>query len=189
MAQISTLNDIKKGLTITWDKEPYVILEANFVRMQQRKPVMQTKFKSLLSGKVIEYSFKPGDKVEVADLSRSKANYLYKDETFAYFMDNQSFEQFSINLDKIGAKVKFLKDDTDCEVLYFEGNPVNVDLPIKMNLKVISAPPGEKGNSASNVTKPVTLETGAVINAPMFIDEGESITINTETEEYVSRAN
>jgi len=188
MSTISTLNDIKKGLNVNWDKEPYVVMEANFVRMQQRKPVMQTKLKNLITGKVIEYSFKPGDKVEIADLERGKANYLYKDDSFAYFMDNKSYEQFQIAVDKIGYKIKFLKENTDCEVLYYEGNAVTIELPIKMTFKVITAPPGVKGDSSTNVTKQVTLETGATINAPLFVKEGEDIIVNTDTEEYVGRA-
>lgn len=188
MGTISTLNDIKKGLNINWDGEPYVVMEANFVRMQQRKPVMQTKMKSLVSGKVLEYSFKPGDKVEIADLNRSKCNYLYKDEEAAYFMDNNSYEQFSLPLDKIGSKIKFLKENTDCDVLYFESLPVNIEMPIKMTFKVTDSPPGVKGDSSSNVTKQIVLETGAIINAPLFIKEGEEIVVNTDTEEYVGRA-
>jgi len=186
---ISSLNDIKKGLSINFNNEPYIVLEANFVRMQQRKPVMQTKLRNLITGKVLEYSFKQGERVEEADLQRGTANYLYKDEQFANFMDNKSYEQFTIPLEVLGEKIKFLKEGTECDVLYYENNPVNVDIPIKIKLKVITAPPGVKGDTASNVTKQVTLETGAVINAPLFIKEGETIIVNTDTGTYVERAN
>ena len=185
---ISSLNDIKKGLNIIFNGEPHMVAESNFVRMQQRKPVMQTKLKNLITGKVVEYSFKAGERVEEADLTKGKANYLYKDETAAYFMDNKSFEQFDIPLAQIGNKIKFLKEGTDCEVLYFDGKPITTDIPIKMTLKVTSSPPGVKGDSSSNVTKQITLETGAVINAPLFVKEGEMILVNTDTEEYVGRA-
>ncbi len=186
---ISSLNEIKKGLCIKFNNEPFIVLEANFVRMQQRKPVMQTKLRNLITGKTLEYSFKQGERVEEADLQRGKANFLYKDEQFANFMDNKSYEQFTIPLEVLGEKIKFLKDGTECDVLYYENNPVNVDIPIKIILKVITAPPGVKGDSASNVTKQVTLETGAIINAPLFIKEGENIVINTDTGNYVERAN
>ncbi len=188
MGNVSTLNDFKKGLNIIWQGEPHIILEANFVRMQQRKPVVQSKFKSLVTGKIIEYSFKPGDKVETADMERSKANFMYKDDTSAFFMNNNTFEQFDIPLDQLGNKIEFLKDGTDCDVLYFQGNPISLDLPIKLKLKVDSAPPGVKGDSTSNVTKQITLETGAVINAPLFINQDDEIIVNTETGEYVERA-
>ena len=185
---ISSLNDIKKGLNIIFNSEPYIVIESHFVRMQQRKPVMQTKLKNLITGKVVVYSFKAGERVEEADLTKGKANYLYKDDSSAYFMDNSTFEQFSIPLDQIGNKIKFLKDGTDCEVLYFDAKPINVEVPIKMTLKVTSSPPGVKGDSSSNVTKQITLETGAVINAPLFVKEGEMILVNTENETYVGRA-
>ncbi len=188
MSTISTLNDIKKGVTLIWNNEPHVVLEANFVRMQQRKPVMQTKLKNLISGKVVEYSFKQGERIEEADLNKGKANYLYKDENLAYFMNNDTYEQFDIPLDQLGAKINFLKEGTDCEVLYFDNKPINVEIPIKIKLKVTSAPPGVKGDSSSNVTKQVELETGAVINAPLFVKEGEELIVNTETGEYVGRA-
>jgi elongation factor P len=188
MATISSLNEIKKGLNIIYNGEPCIVMEANFVRMQQRKPVMQTKLKNLITGKVVEYSFKAGERVEEADMERGKANYLYKDDSAAYFMDNKTFEQFSIPLGQIGSKIKFLKDGTDCEVLYYDGNPINVVVPIKMTLKVTSSPPGVKGDSSSNVTKQITLETGAVINAPLFVKEGEMIVVNTDSEDYAGRA-
>ncbi|MCX6740165.1 MAG: elongation factor P [Candidatus Parcubacteria bacterium] len=188
MSTLSSLSDIKKGANINWNGEPYIVMDAHFVRMQMRKPVMQTKLKHLITGKILEYSFKPGDKVAEADMSRNKANYQYKDENFAYFMDNNSYEQFQLPLSTIGNRIKFLKDGTDVDVLYYEGNAVSIDMPIKMNFKVTSAPPGIKGDSASNVTKQITLETGAVINAPLFVKEGEIITVNTDTEEYVGRA-
>ena len=188
MATISSLNDIKKGLNIIYNGEPYIVMESNFVRMQQRKPVMQTKLKNLITGKVVEYSFKAGERVEEADMEKGKANYLYKDEVAAYFMDNKSFEQFSIPLNQIGNKIKFLKDGTDCEVLYFDSKPINVEVPIKMTIKVTSSPPGVKGDSSSNVSKQITLETGAVINAPLFVKEGEMIMVNTDTEDYAGRA-
>ena len=113
---------------------------------------------------------------------------MYKDENEAYFMDNTDFEQFSLPLDQLGSKQKFLKEDTDVDVLSFSGRAVSVDLPIKIKLLVTMAPPGVKGNSAGNVTKQVELETGTTINAPLFVNEGDVVVINTDTEEYVERA-
>ena len=103
-------------------------------------------------------------------------------------MDNESYEQFTIPLEAIGDKTKFLKEGIDVSVLYFDGNPVAIELPVKMKFKVIDAPPGVKGNSAGNVTKKITIETGAEISAPLFINEGDEIVINTDKEEYAERA-
>lgn len=186
---ISNLQGIKKGMSIVWDGEPYVVMEAHFLRMQQRKPVMQTKLRHIVNGKIIEYSFKQGDKVEEADLQRSKAQYLYKDEDRAYLMDMQSYEQFDIPIEQLGDALQFLKDGTEVDLLYFEGKPVNIDLPVKVTLKVTSAPPGVKGNTASSsTTKPITLETGAVVQAPLFINADDEVVVNTETGDYVERA-
>ncbi len=184
---ISTLNDIKSGLKINMGGEPYVVLQANFVRMQQRKPVMQTKLKNLINGKVLEITFKPGDNVEEADLENKKATYLYKDEENVYFMDAESYEQFSIPLSQLENEVQWLKEETEVDVLYFEGAPVSIELPNKVELKVTEAPPGIKGDTAQGGTKQVTLETGAVVNAPLFVKTGDVVRVNTETGEYVER--
>ncbi len=183
-----TMNDLKIGVVVSHEGDPYQVVQANFVRMQQRKPVMQTKLKNLINGKVIEINYHPGDKIEEADLARRKTNYMYKDDANLYLMDNDSYEQFSMDADVVGDKVKFMKEGEDVDVLYFEGKPVNISLPIKIALKVVEAPPGIKGDTAQGGTKQVTLETGAVVNAPLFIKEGEMIRVNTETGEYVERA-
>lgn len=189
MGVISSLNDIRVGTYVLFQNQPYRVVEANFMRTAQRKPVMQTKLKNLIDNKTVEYSFKYGEKVETPDLNRSKAGYLYSDDNGAYFMDNSNYEQFDIPKDVIGDKINYLKEGTEIDVLYFEGKPVSIDLPIKVELKVTSAPPGIKGDSSSNVTKSVTVETGAQLNVPLFIKEDDVIRINTETGEYVERVN
>ena len=137
---------------------------------------------------MLEQTFQGVGQAEEAETETKKANFLYKDTTDAYFMDNDSYEQFTLVLEDLGDQPKFLKDSTDVSVLYFEGKPVTIQLPIKMDFKVVSAPPGVKGNSAGNVNKQVEIETGATINVPMFIEEGDIIRINTDTGEYVERA-
>jgi elongation factor P len=185
---LSTLNDIKQGLVIVYRDEPFLVMKAKFVRMQQRKPVMQTKLKNLINGKVLEYNFKPGDKVQEADISRKKVNYLYKDKNDFYFMDNETFEQFSLSENQIGENAKFLKESSEVTLLFFNNNPVALELPAKMNFKVIEAPEGTRGDSAQGrVCKTVKIETGHEINVPLFIKPGDTIRINTETGEYVER--
>jgi len=183
-----SLNEIKVGKIIVVNNEPYVVTRTDHHKMGRGGAVLKTKLKNLISGNMLDRTFQGNDKAESADTERKKANYLYKDEMNAYFMDNESFEQFEIGLDQIGDKVIYLKDGTDVDVLYFNGKPVAAEFPIKMKFKVVSAPPGVKGNSAGNVTKQIELETGAVINAPMFINEGEEIIVNTDTGEYCERA-
>src|SRR3989338_3917526 len=137
MAFISTLNDIKVGLVVNYEGEPYIVLDANFVRMQQRKPVMQTKMRHLVTGKVLEYSFKPGDRLEIADMSRTKVNFLYRDNEQLHFMDNNTFEQFSMPIRILGDKVGFLKEGLGVDVLYYNEKPINIELPKKVDLKVV----------------------------------------------------
>ncbi len=188
MATLSTLNDIKKGINILHENEPYLVVEANFVRMQQRKPVMQTKMRNLLNGKVAQVNFHPGDRIEEADLMRKKVDYLYSDGDNYNFMSQDDFEQFILPKDSLGDKIGFLKDGDKVDALYFNGNPISISLQPKVELKIVSAPDGEKGNSAQGrVTKLAELETGVSIAVPLFVKAGDTIRINTETGEYVER--
>lgn len=185
---ISTLNDIKRGLIINYQNEPWQVMEAHFMRTSQRKPVMQTKLKSLLTEKTLEVSFKPSDKVETADITKKQAQFLYADQENAHFMDQESYEQFAIKSNVIEKKLTFLKEGESIEALFWQNQPLTINLPKKVDLKVIAAPPGIKGDSAQGrVTKQITLENQLTINAPLFIKEGDIVRINTETGEYVER--
>jgi len=183
---MSTLTDIKKGIILKFNNEPCVVQEAKFLRMQQRKPVMQTKMKNIKTGQVIEYSFKQGEPVELADMSRRKANFLYKEKDKYCFMD-ADYEQIYLAEDLIGAAKKFLKETQEMDLILYEDSIIGVKLPPKVDLKIIQAPPGVKGDTATGGKKAAVLETGATINVPLFINEGEIIRVNTETEEYVER--
>lgn len=183
-----SLSEIKVGRLLRINEEPYVVIKAEHHKMGRGGAVLKTKLKNLINGSVLEKTFQGSDKAEEAETEKKKANYMYKDENDAYFMENESYEQFSLALNQIGEKIKFLKEGVDVDVLYFDDRAVAIDLPIKIELKVVSAPPGIRGNSAGSVTKTVVLETGTEINVPMFIKEGDVIRINTDTEEYVERA-
>lgn len=149
---------------------------------------LKTKLKNLISGNMVERTYQGNDRAEEADVQKRKANFLYKDEEFAHFMDTETYEQYSLSIENLGGKERFMKDGIDVTVLHFEGKPMSVELPIKVELTVTSAPPGVRGNSAGNVMKTAELETGATINVPMFVETGDVIRINTDTEEYVERA-
>ncbi len=183
-----SLSEIKIGALIKIADEPYVVIKADHHKMGRGGAVLKTKLKNLINGNILERTFQGNDKAEEAETDTQKANYLYKTDSEAAFMNNESFEQFSLPLEQIGDKLKFMKEGTDVDILYFQGQPVALKLPIKIALKVTSAPPGVKGNSAGNVTKTVELETGAELNVPMFVNEGDEIIVNTDTEQYVSRA-
>jgi len=183
-----SLSEIKLGKVVKITDEPYVVIKTDHHKMGRGGAVLKTKLRNLITGNILERTFQGNEKVEEADTETKKTNFMYKDEEQAYFMDNRTYEQFSFPLDQLGEKQKFLKDGTDVDTLYFNDKPVAIELPVKLNLKVVSAPPGVKGNSAGNVNKQVELETGAKINAPMFVNEGDIIKVNTDTGEYVERA-
>lgn len=182
-------NEIKTGRVIKINSEPYIIIKTDHHKMGRGGAVLKIKCRNLINGNILERTYQGAEKAEEAETETKKANFMYKDKDEAYFMDNNSYEQFNLHLEELGEQVQFLKDGTDVDVLYFEGRPVSISLPIKMEFKVVSAPPGVKGNSAGNVNKQVEIETGAKINVPMFINEGDIIKINTDTGEYVERAN
>lgn len=183
-----SLTEIKVGSLITINGEPYVVVKSEHHKVARGGATLKTKLKNLITGNMVERTYQGNDRAEEADVEKRKANYLYKDESFAYFMDNETYEQFNLPMDQLGGKEKFMKDGIDVIVMHFDGKPMSVELPIKVELKVTSAPPGVRGNSAGNVMKTAELETGAMISVPMFVESGDVIRINTESEEYVERA-
>ncbi|MBU1038844.1 elongation factor P [Patescibacteria group bacterium] len=188
MAVLPSLNSIRVGLSILVNEEPYLVLEASFMRTAQRKPVMRTKLRNLLNGKVLEQTFKPGDKVTEADMSRLKASFLYADDSGYHFMNQETFEQFDFSQEALADQAGYLIDGLEVNILNFNNQPVSVELPNKITIKVKETPPGVKGDTATGGSKQATLETGLIINVPLFIKNDEKIIVNTETGQYVERA-
>lgn len=182
------MSDLKIGVIIELENEPYVIQSTQHVKVGRGGALLRAKVKNLISGNVLEKSFKSCEKIKEASLGKSKANFLYKDENNIYLMDNETYEQFSFPINQAGDKINFLKEEQEVEVLNFNNQPVNIKLPPKIVLEVIEAPLGVKGNSAQGASKVIVCETGLQINAPLFINQGDKILINTETGEYVERA-
>ncbi len=182
------LNDMRVGTIILWENQPCQVIWSNRMRTAQRKPVMQTKLRNVITGKVYEYSFKFGEKIDEADVTREKASFLYADADGTHFMNQETFETVDMPKETTADQEQFLKEGFEVQILRFNGRPVSIELPIKVDLKVTEAPPDVKGNSGGNITKPVTLETGLVVNAPMFIKEGDAIRVDTRSGEYVERA-
>lgn len=141
------LNDLKLGTVILYNKEPFQVIWSNRMRTAQRKPVMQTKLRNVITGKVMEYSFKFGEKVEEADVTREKANFLYADESGTHFMNNETFETVDMPKEVTQEQENFLKEGMEVQILRFNNKPVSIDLPIKVELKVTEAPPNVVGNS------------------------------------------
>ena len=182
------LNDLKIGTIILWEKQPVQIIWSNRMRTAQRKPVMQTKMRNVITGKVYEYSFKFGESIDEADVMPEKANFLYADADGTHFMNNETFETVDIAKEITQEQENYLKEGMEVSILNFNGKPVSIELPIKVELKVVEAPPDVKGNSAGKITKPVRLETGLMVDVPMFIKEGDVLRIDSRSGEYVERA-
>jgi elongation factor P len=182
------LSEIKTGKTIIVNSEPYVVIFDQHSKMGRAGAVLRTKLKNLITGGVIQKTFQGADKVEEAPVEKKKVQYLYSDGTDFYFMNNETYDQFSLPTSIIENGDKYLKEGMEVDVLYFNGAPVNAMLPIKVDLEVVEAPPAVKGNTVDGGTKQVTLETGAKVNVPLFIKEGDVIRVNTDTGEYVERA-
>lgn len=190
MAILGTLNDIKQGMVLIYNGEPHKVLIAKFVRMQMRKPVMQTKMRSLNTGKVVEYNFKPGDRLETGDLVTKKVNFLYAAGNEYVFMDNVHYDQLTFAKDKLGDQIHFLREGCEVNVIFFNDDPINIELPTKMEFKITASPDSVAGNSAQGrVTKNAEIETGYEVAVPLFVKTGDMIRVNTETGEYVERVN
>lgn len=181
-------NEVLKGKVILLDGEPYEVLDAHVFRKQQRKPVNQTKLRHLITGKVTEQAFHVSEKAEEADLSNKAVKYLYTNKGEKWFCDEKNpADRFMLSEETIGTGGNFMKPNMVVEALVFDEQIIGVKIPIKMELKVTDAPPAVRGNTSQGGSKLITLETGATLNAPLFINEGDIVRINTETGEYVER--
>lgn len=196
-------SEIVERKYIVLNGEPYEVLSSHVFRKQMRKPVNATKLRNLITGKIAEQSFHQSEKVEEADITTKEAKFLYKNKGEFWFADpKDAAKRFKIAEELIGPQAKFLKPNSIAEVLIFtsddgsttlttgeeEGKMIGTKLPIKVELKVTEAPPAMKGDTATGGTKQITLETGAIINAPLFINENDTVIVNTETGQYVERA-
>jgi elongation factor P len=182
------VNELKPKTFFLYEGQPYVVLETHHLKMQQRRPTVQVRMRNLINGKQLERNFAQSDIFEEADINRRNVKFLYAHRNEYFFSyQNDPSKRFQLGEDVLGNSPKFLKANTPLDAIEFDGNIITVELPIKMDLKVTEAPPAIRGNTAQGGVKQVTVETGAIINAPLFIEEGDIIRINTETGQYVER--
>ena len=183
-----TAGDFRKGVTFEKDGQPCLIVDFQHVKPGKGAAFVRTKYKNVITGAVVEKSFNPNDKYPTAFIERKDMEYSYEDGGLYYFMDTETWEQIPISADILGDSFKFVKENMVCKILSYKGNVFGVEPPNFVELKVTKTDPGFKGDTATNATKPATLETGAEIKVPLFIDEGEVIQIDTRTGEYMGRA-
>jgi len=181
------INEIKTGKNIILDGEPFAVIYYEHSKTGRAGAVLRAKVKNLITGAVLEKTFQGADKIEEAEIEKSQSQYLYKEGENYIFMDGENYDQFFLSREVLGNSAKYLIEGTEVIILNFNGSPINIELPIKMKFKVVEAPPGIKGDTASGGNKIVKLETGLEITAPLFIKKGDEVIVNTEKGEYVSR--
>lgn len=187
MAKVST-NEFRSGLKVEVDGEPYTIVSNEFVKPGKGQPFNRVKLKHLLTARVVEKTFKSGDKLDLADVEETKLRMLYKETDACVFMDDNSFEQTSVPMSVLEDKEQWLMEELLYDIVLYKGEPVDVQPPTFMELVITETAPGVRGDTASGrVLKPATTETGAKVQVPIFIEEGTKIKVDTRTGEYVSR--
>src|SRR5437867_632321 len=183
--QVSTA-EFRKGLRIVFDGEPYTIVDFQHVKPGKGGAFVRTKLKHMRQGRVIDNTFRSGEKVELVDFEDKHMQFLYKDDRF-HFMDLETYDQVSLSEDEVGDAALYLKDNTELEVLYIDGSPVSIELPNFIELAVARTDPGVRGDTAQGGTKPATPETGAGVQVPPLLNEGDLVTAATRTGEYLGR--
>lgn len=188
MAQVST-NEIRVGMKIELDKEPYLIVSNEFVKPGKGQAFNRIKLKNMKNARVVEKTYKSGEKIDLADVEEKAMRYLYKESDGAVFMDDETFDQLSINDELLGTNGQWLMEETLFHIIFYNGEPIEIVPPTFMEMIVSETTPGIRGDTASGrVLKPATTETGAKIQVPIFVEEGEKVKVDTRTCEYVSRA-
>ena len=180
--------DLKKGVLFVLDGDPYEVIDSHFLRMQQRKAVVQTKIKNLATGKILDRNWQASDSFEEAEVERKEANFIYVHREEYWFTEpNNPKNRFALSAETIGTAAQFLKPNTKVTTFVFNEKIIKVMVPIKMDFEVTEAPPAIKGNTAQGGSKVVTVEGGATVSVPLFVNQGDIVRVNTETGEYVER--
>lgn len=186
---MSTLetSDFRKGLKLLHNGAPFTIVEFQHVKPGKGNAFTRTKIKNLQTGAVLEVTYRSGEKVEGADVNDTKMSFLYSDSGTFHFMDQKTYEQVEIQEATLGDNAKYLLPDMVCDVVFWKGRPITVEIPQHVELKVTHCEPGVRGDTATNVTKPATLETGVVVNVPLFINVGDTLKVETSSGNYLER--
>jgi elongation factor P len=182
-------SQFRNGLKIELDGEPFTMVYFQHVKPGKGGAFVRTKVKNLKNGRVLEKTFRSGEKVDEADVEDKRMQYLYRDGEQLIFMDQETYDQLPFSVEQVGDSVKYLLENLDVDVMFWRGKPINIELPSFIEAEVTQTDPGVKGDTASGATKPATIESGAVVQVPLFIKEGEKIRVDTRSGEYVERVN
>jgi elongation factor P len=187
VAMMASTSEFRKGLRILMDNEPFVIVDFQHVKPGKGGAFVRTRIKSLISGNVLDRTFRSGDKVELPELEEKQMQFLYKEGDKFYFMDTNTYDQIYIDEKGLGDARNYIKEGLVIEVLIYQGNPIGVEIQNFVNLQIVKTEPGIRGDTATNVTKPALLESGYTIQVPLFVEEGEVVKIDTRTGQYIER--
>ena len=179
--------EFRNGLKLEIDGEPYVIVEFQHVKPGKGGAFVRTKIKSLRTGNVIDRTYRSGEKVDVPELEEKTMQYLYAADKDRIFMDTSSYEQMSMSEQQLGNSINYLKENMEIKVLYYKGQPINIDVPMFVELAIAKTEPGVRGDTASGGSKPATLETGAAVKVPFYLNEGDVVKIDTRTGTFIER--
>src|SRR3990167_3697120 len=184
-----TTNELRVGMKIEVDKEPYLVLINEFVKPGKGQAFNRIKMKNMINGRVVEKTYKSGDKLDLADVEEMQMRFLYKEGDGAVFMDEKTFEQVTISNELIGNNQQWLMEEVIYQVIFYKGNVIELAPPTFLEMKITETAPGIRGDTSGRVLKPALTETGAKIQVPIFVEEGEKVRVDTRTSEYVSRSN
>ncbi len=187
MGQIYDINDVRRGQKLDIDGEPFQVVQVDFRKPGKGTPSTVVKMKNMITGSVLERTFKSGEKLQGADVEEREMQFLYAENDGLVFMDNATYDQIHVDAKAVEESRGFLLDNAVCSVVLYNGRPIGISLPTFIEMEVIETDPGFKGDTANNVLKPAKFSTGAVVNVPIFINQGDLIRIDTRTGEYVER--
>ncbi len=188
MSSLST-NEIRIGMKVEVDKEPWLIISNEFVKPGKGNAFNRIKMKNMITGRVVERTYKSGDKLDIADIEEAHMRYLYKEADGAVFMDEKTFDQITMSNEIIGSNQQWLMEEIIYQVVFYKGEVIELVPPTFMEMKILETSPGLRGDTSGRVLKPAVTETGAKIQIPIFVEEGERVKVDTRTGEYASRAN
>ncbi|HCJ84898.1 MAG: elongation factor P [Chlamydiae bacterium GWC2_50_10] len=186
MVQVST-NEFKIGMKVEIDRDPYLIVGNDFVKPGKGQPFNRTKLKHLISGRVIERTFKSGERIDLADIEESKMRLLYREPESVVFMNDVTFDQLTVPKSLLANKEQWLMEETLYSIIFYKGQPISVEPPTFLEMNIVETTPGLRGDSSGRVLKPAKTETGAIVQVPLFIEEGEKIKVDTRDGSYVGR--
>jgi elongation factor P len=181
-------SELKRGMIIKDGGELFVVIDVEHRTPGNLRAIYQMTLKSVVGEKLVNKRFSPADSVEKADLESKKAQYLYSDHSGVHFMDMENYESLSLPTELVGKSKDYLKENLPVEILYFEHAPVTIEIPVSVSLKIVESAPGAKGDTSGRAMKPATMETGLVVQVPLFIEEGETVMVDSRTGEYLGRA-